>query len=107
MTGEEHAILELKVSNWRERLRRACRGSSRISLWRRWRPRLCSIEWSKEAQNEKQANRDDLHSLSSEKTRQIYFRNKCGTYQRVYVAIPSNSTAHQSTSTVRIQALYL
>src|SRR5580704_19265606 len=41
------------------------------------------------------------------KTTQIYFRNKWGMYQRAYVAIPSNSTTHQSTSTVRIQALYL
>ena len=40
-------------------------------------------------------------------TTQIYFRNKCGTYQRVYVAIPSNSTTHQSTRTLRIHTLYL
>jgi len=36
-----------------------------------------------------------------------YFRNKCGTYQRVYVATPSNSTTHQSTRTLRIHSLYL
>ena len=41
------------------------------------------------------------------KTGQIYFRNKCGAYQRVYVAIPSDSTAHQSTTTLRIHTLYL
>ena len=41
------------------------------------------------------------------KTEQIYFRNKCGAYQRVYVAIPSDSTAHQSTTTLRIPTLYL
>lgn len=40
-------------------------------------------------------------------TAQIYFRNKCGTYRRVYVAIPSNSTTHQSTRTLRIHTLYL
>jgi len=40
------------------------------------------------------------------KTTQIYFRIKCGTYQRVYVAIPSNSTTHQSTRTLRIHTLY-
>ena len=40
-------------------------------------------------------------------TKQIYFRNKCGTYQRAYVAIPSNSTTHQSARTVRIHTLYL
>jgi len=37
-------------------------------------------------------------------TAQIYFRNKCGTYQRVYVAIPGNTTTHHSTSTLRIDA---
>ena len=41
------------------------------------------------------------------KTGQIYFRNKCGAYQRVYVAIPSDSTTHQSTATLRIHTLYL
>jgi len=40
-------------------------------------------------------------------TTQIYFRNKFGTYQRVYVAIPINSTTHQSTRTLRIHTLYL
>jgi hypothetical protein len=40
-------------------------------------------------------------------TRQIYFRNKCGTYQRVYVTIPNNSTTHQSARRLRIHTLYL
>jgi len=40
-------------------------------------------------------------------TRQIYFLNKCGTYQRVYVAIPNNSTTHQSARTLRIHTLYV
>jgi len=38
---------------------------------------------------------------------QIYFRNKCGARQRVYVAVPSNSTTHQSARTLRIHTLYL
>jgi hypothetical protein len=33
-------------------------------------------------------------------TPQIYFRNKCGTYQRVYLAIPGKSATHHSTSTL-------
>jgi len=41
------------------------------------------------------------------RTTQNYFRNKCGTYQRVYVTNPSSSTTHQSTRTLRIQTLYL
>src|SRR4029453_2951329 len=37
----------------------------------------------------------------------IHCRNTCGTYQRAQGATPDKSTTHQSTSTVRIQSLYL
>src|ERR1700688_3889747 len=80
---EEKAIFELQVSNRRECRRRRYRGSARISLWLGCRSRLCRAELSKDAQHAKQENRDDLQSLSSEKYDAIYFRNKCGTYQRV------------------------
>src|SRR5215470_3235559 len=36
----------------------------------------------------------------------IHYRNKCGVYQRAYVANPNRSTSHQSTRTLRIHRLY-
>jgi hypothetical protein len=68
---------------------------------------LFPVELSKDAQRAKQANWDDLQFLFSESATQIYFLNKCGMYQRVYAANPSNNTIHQSTRTLRIHNLYL
>ena len=62
----EGAILELYVSNWRKRGRRRYPGSSRISLWHGCRSRLCSAELRKDAQHQKQANREGLQSCFSE-----------------------------------------
>src|SRR5580704_6536603 len=92
---EQRASLELQVSNRGECCRRRNHGSSRISLWHRWRPRLCCTALSKGTQHAKQAKRHDLQYLGPLKhIAEIYFQNKCGTYQRLYVAIPSNSTTH-------------
>jgi len=38
---------------------------------------------------------------------QSYLRNKYGTHQIVYVAIPNNSTTRQNSRRIRIHTLYL
>jgi len=91
---EKRAILELYVSNRRERRWRRYRGSSRISF-RHWcGSRLCSTDLSKYAQNGKQANWDDLQSRSSESQNTNLFAKQMWRVRRSYVAI-SGSDAEE------------